>query len=464
MKKLHFNSIFSRYFWVLALIDLIVIQFSQSTFDSGDSVLHYLHAKQAIQYPRYFLEHWSKPLFVLLAAIPASFGFWGMKLFNSWCVLMATWFAFKYLKNETPWAWLVIPFCLFAPEFFLSQASGLTEPLFSAVLMVSIYLWKEQKVGWALILASFLPFVRSEGWFVLPLFGLAAILSGKWKQLLWLITGHLLYGLAGFMVDGDFLWMFHENPYQGIEPKYGNGEWNHYLLQTPFLLGIPLTFFFAIGLVKAFQELKTVVLFKSSADRLLLIYGITVAFFAAHSIFWHFGLFHSYGLKRVFIAIIPLMAIMGFNGVNLLLSWITHQKVKSAVVLVVISLVVIFPFTPNKTGFGLPETFQPESSQDLIRQTAMWYQSSPYKKFRISYGNHYFAMAFKKDMDNPKEVIPIGKVITSEIPPLTIIFWDNYFSATDQGVEASALEQGPYRLLRAFSDSQGNEIRAYLKE
>lgn len=457
------NSIFKKGFLLIALADILFILTSNSTFDSGDSVLHYLHAKQAIQYPRYFLEHWSKPLFVLLAALPAQAGFVGMKIFNALCVLSAAWFAFKYLEKKHELAWMVIPFVLFMPEFFLSQASGLTEPLFSALLMLCIYLWSEKNWKSALILASFLPFVRSEGWFVLPFFGLIALLSGQWKHIFWLLTGHLVYGLAGGIALGDFLWMFHQNPYQGIEPKYGSGHWSHFLVQTPYLLGIPLSLLFAAGIlsqsIRIFREIRL----PAYWEQILLVYGITIAFYVAHSLFWQFGLFHSFGLKRVFIAVLPLVGIICVEGASFVLKLVPpNLKIWSASALTVI--VIFFPFSDNKTGFLLPDSFELQPSQNLVRQTSMWYLSSPYKKYRVAYGNHYFGMTLHKDMDNPDEVMPIGKVLSNEMPAQTLILWDNYFSVTDQGVDESWLLQNGYRHLRTFEDTTGNKIMAFWKE
>lgn len=461
LEKLYFNSFFKKWFWLLALLDILAIQFSQSTFDSGDSVLHYLHARQALRYPHYFLEHWSKPLFVLLAAIPASFGFWGMKLFNSICVLGATWFAFKLLEKRTELAWMVFPFSLAAPEYFLSQASGLTEPLFSTLLMASLYAWDQKKFPLSLIIASFLPFVRSEGWFVLPFFAAMALFSENRKSALWLITGHLIYGVAGWLADGDFLWMFHENPYQGIEVKYGSGHWSHYLLQTPFLLGIPLTLLLVSGMFKPFRQLKSFSLKSLFSVDFMFIYGITLAFYVAHSIFWHFGWFHSFGLKRVFIAVIPLMIIIAVYGMEWIIQSISNLRLKRAFTAVCAAVVMVFPFTPNQTGYDLPATFQLEPSQKLIGKVAEWYRHSPYKDLRIAYGNHYFAMILKKDMDNPNEVVPIGKVLNGQIPRSTIIFWDNYFAESDQGVSIDKMEQAQYPLLHVYKDSLGNEIRVY---
>ena len=52
------------------------------TGDEGDSVFHFLYSKHAFEHPENFLNHWAKPVFVLITAPVAQFGFIAMKIFN----------------------------------------------------------------------------------------------------------------------------------------------------------------------------------------------------------------------------------------------------------------------------------------------------------------------------------------------------------------------------------------------
>jgi hypothetical protein len=239
-----------KWFCLILMANLVVVLWSQSTFDGGDSILHYLHAKQSWHYPKYFLSHWSKPFFVLLASPFAQFGFAGIKVFNTLCVAIAALFAYLIASKNTNFGWVVILFLYFAPEYFLSQASGLTEPLFSTMLIIAVWSYLDKRVVLSFLIASFLPFVRSEGWLVAPVFGLVTLMDGRYKSVIWLTAGHVLYGIAGLFYYHDFLWMFHQNPYQGIEEKYGSGDILHYLVQTPYMIGIPGTILMGIGLLR----------------------------------------------------------------------------------------------------------------------------------------------------------------------------------------------------------------------
>ncbi|MFT6384975.1 MAG: hypothetical protein ACJAQR_001813, partial [Bacteroidia bacterium] len=63
----------------IILLDIVLVYFVPNTFDNGDSIKHYIEAHQAWHTPHYFLDMWSKPIFILLASPFASLGWWGMK-------------------------------------------------------------------------------------------------------------------------------------------------------------------------------------------------------------------------------------------------------------------------------------------------------------------------------------------------------------------------------------------------
>jgi hypothetical protein len=450
------NLKMAKWFWLIVIIDLIIIQLSTSTFDSGDSVLHYLQAKQAFHYPKYFFDHWSKPLFVLLSSPFAFWGFAGMKLFNCLCVLLSIWLIFKLSAEKSTIAWIIVPLGFFVPELFWSQASGLTEPLFAFILTLSIYLYIKNKRGLALIIVSFLPFIRSEGWLILPLFAFAELINKRLKHIVILTVGHVVYGIIGWIVYTDFFWMFHQNPYQGVEEKYGSGALFHFIEQTPYLLGFPVAVFFILGLSFALIRLKS----KFSTTQInatLLVYGTVVIFYIAHSLFWYWGLFHSFGLKRVFIAVIPLILLIGLEGLERFLLLFPSNKTRSRLVGIITIMVLVFPFTKNKMALGLPQKFNLTPEQVVINETVDWFQTSEYKYNTVSYANHYFAMSLGVDMDNPEKVLALGLAKQKYLHKGTIVFWDSYFAPSDQGVEQSFFKDNDdYKWIRNFETNNGN--------
>ena len=65
---------------VLLLTTIVVIVgqwLSTGVTGETDSITHYQIARYAFKYPEYFLNHWGKPLFTILASPLAQFGYLG---------------------------------------------------------------------------------------------------------------------------------------------------------------------------------------------------------------------------------------------------------------------------------------------------------------------------------------------------------------------------------------------------
>ena len=76
--------------------------------------------------------------------------------------------------------------CLFtyaAPDYFLMQFSGLTEPLFGLVLVGSVALMMTGRPGWSAALISWLPFVRSEGFILIGIWVVYLAWQRHWRYL-----------------------------------------------------------------------------------------------------------------------------------------------------------------------------------------------------------------------------------------------------------------------------------------
>ena len=191
---------------IYAILAALVIIFFDGNGDSGDSTQHYLFAKFAPQHPAHFFEHWAKPIYVLLACPFAQFGFTGIKIFNALVTLGTLFFTIKTIEklgihNSIIGGILLI--C--SPLCFVLTFSGLTEPLFGLLTILSIYLVLEDKLIIACIGASFLPFVRSEGLIILGVFGLFCLYKREWRCIPLLLLGHVVYSIAGFFFYKDFL-------------------------------------------------------------------------------------------------------------------------------------------------------------------------------------------------------------------------------------------------------------------
>lgn len=291
-----------------------------TTFDSGDSIQHYLISRYSWQHPALFLNHWGKPVFTILSSPFSQLGFKGIEVFNCLVAVLSAYCCFLSAKRlALPYSYLIVFILFGAPVFFQSMYSGLTEPLFALFLVAGFYYIVAEKLRTALILISFLPLVRTEGFIILIIYGAYLVYEKKWTKLPWLAFGTCLFSIIGYPYYKDVLWIFHENPYtSGTLDNYGKGNIAHYFSQFLFVTGIPYTLLVVGGLL-----LFGVTLVKNSVWKKIknpidffILYGCFLGYFFAHVVFWSQGLFHSFGMSRVLIAILPLGALIAMRALN----------------------------------------------------------------------------------------------------------------------------------------------------
>ncbi len=432
---------------------LLTIRFFDGTADAGDSILHYLFARYAPQHPELFFDHWAKPLFVLLSCPFAQFGLNGIKLFNLLVTLFSIYLTFLScdllkIKNN-----LVLPLLvIFAPYVYIQTFSGLTEPLFALFLITGIYFILKQKTAVAAIIISFMPFVRSEGLIIMGVFALFFIFRKEWRCLLLLLCGHVCYSIAGYFVYHDFLWVFGKIPYARLSSAYGSGGLGHFVTQLIYVTGVPVYVLFWLGVVSyipAWIRKKE----KIISVNTWLVLGCTVAFIAAHSLFWVLGIFNSMGLKRVLIGIMPLIAIISLHGFNM----ISEQKfisknLKRIIQLIVALYICIFPFTKNPAALNLKKDLSLEQGQICASEVTSYIISNckPYGK--IYYAYHYFSVTFGIDHFDKAKHLELREENLDERSRGDLIIWDNWFARYSIGITPEYLEGIPgMRKIKDFS-------------
>ena len=146
--------------WTLTFIFLIsVALILDGTYDTGDGVVHYLMSRFCFKHPELLLDLWGKPIFTLVSAPFSQFGMKGITVFNITCGMLSAVCSFKIAKlMQLKYAWTVLFFCIFAPIYFGVLNSGLTEPLFSLLLVFSILKAFEGKHVFAAFIFSLAPF------------------------------------------------------------------------------------------------------------------------------------------------------------------------------------------------------------------------------------------------------------------------------------------------------------------
>ncbi|MEP7194879.1 MAG: hypothetical protein ABI851_00050 [Saprospiraceae bacterium] len=297
------------------------------TGDDGDSIMHFLYAKYAFVHPENFFNHWAKPIYVFLMAIPAQLGFTAVKIINISLMTMTMFFTFRIgSKMQINPNYVTSLFFIGAPLVISTTLSGLTEPLFAFWLSWCLYFAFNNRLLLSTILISFLPFVRSEGLILMVVFLFFLIFKKAWQKIPFLLTGHLVMGLIGYPIYKDFFWTITKNPYTATQnTSYGHGSWDYYFVNFSHSFGEFITIALIVGI--SFALLKVLgFLFRKTTfkyEELFLIYGMFAAFIIAHTIFWALGLFNSFGLLRVLVGVIPLIALIGGTAIA---NWLNYAK------------------------------------------------------------------------------------------------------------------------------------------
>ncbi|MBI3501125.1 MAG: hypothetical protein HY063_04965 [Bacteroidetes bacterium] len=441
-----------------SLIAGFTIYFFDGTGDAGDSVMHYLYAKYAPVHPELFFHHWAKPLFVLVASPFAQFGFTGIKIFNALVSLTTIFLTYKIccelkIKN----AIIVAIILIFTPLYYILAFSGLTEPLFALFLSAGIYAVLKEKYILSCLLISFLPFVRSEGLIIIGIFVLYLLLKRKWKFLPLLLAGHVVYSIAGFFVYHDLLWVFTKIPYAGFSSPYGSGGIFHFAKEMIDVVGVPIYFLFGIGtLVMIWMLLKK----KLSLElQVLVLFGFIV-YFSAHSLFWYFGIFGSMGLKRVLLGIVPLIAIISLEGFNFITEKISEKnkmwgKISYSLL---ISYVIIFPFTPNPSAIIWKNDMMLSAEQQCAIQIANFIIQQKGKEHRFIFMAPYLSEVLNIDCFDKSKKLDLTNENLSQLKKDDIIIWDNWYSVVEGGVTKEQLNNNT-NLINFYNANFADEKR-----
>ena len=465
------------------LADIVVIQIIsavlllslailfQGTGDDGDSVLHFLKAKYAPTRPELFFDHWGKPFYTLLAFPWAQFGFFGIKLFNIVNILLAQYWIYCIAERlQFRFAWLPSLLYILCPISTYYTLSGLTEPLFANLFSLAVLLIMQKRIGVAMMLMSFLPFVRSEGLIVVIISSVYLLFEKQFKYIPYLALGHLLYAIAGMSTyDGDFLWPFTKIPYPADKAFYGKGPWFHFTQNMPQVTGILGAILLWLGccyvlvlVLKFFKrELKS-----EESVFLFFIYGSFLGFLFFHSYAWACEKFNSFGLVRVFIAVLPMMAVIMTQTVE----WIYNQwkfKYFNFGLGLYLFLISILLFAPNHKYSASFWKFS-ESSGQLAMKEAVDFISQSIPKWKdqeliTSSMNYYFYSNQDPDRRGNSHISAIKLFKTFKRN--TILIWDDWYSVIEHKVQLEDIRKDSLwqelKTIECTSD-KGNKSKAVI--
>ncbi|MDX5324858.1 MAG: hypothetical protein LPK80_01235 [Bacteroidota bacterium] len=349
--------------WMLTIVIL-----QPNIADTADGLSHYFLARFLPQSPSNALDHWGKPIFTLLAALPAQWGVKGVMTMNA--IFISTSGFLLYLTSKQ----LGLRFSFLAPLLLVlsngvmnTVMGGLTEPTF--VLFLSLILYSGLKKRWSTtyILTGSLILIRPEAVIVIPLVLIWGMTKGKIRQIPWVGLIPFLFTFYGVLVyDLNIHWIFSSQPYH-VQSIYGNGTWEHYFIKWRIFTSPTLGFLFLLGII----------LWRKPWREAIPLVGIPLGILGLHIFLWRFGLMGSAGLPRTLVTALPCMVVVGINAFEPL-----KGKHKSILAYAVIIWVIIDFLRYNRypKGRSVPDRTAMELSEKINsfidESSEVWYQYS----------------------------------------------------------------------------------------
>jgi len=445
----------------------IILILSSGTFDSGDGISHYLISRYSWHHHHLFLDDWGKPLFTMLSSPFAQFGLKGITFFNILCGLAASYFAYRIAeKLAIPFPYLAIIFTFSAPIYFSVVNSGLTEPLFSLMLILCIWLIMNQRYYLSAIVFSFLPFVRPEYIFVLPLFIFYFILKRKYLANFLLPAGTIVISIIGFFYYKRLFWLISQNPYSETNSQtYGSvrGDLLSYIAPYRDITGIALTILIILGIVwfAGASYLK-----KSNKnpeendyylEEVLLIFGSFVNIFLGHTVVWATGIFPTLGLLRYMAPLIPLASIIALRGLHLINMGTDILKIPRLKGIIAACFALLVLYSPYALWYKIP--FKLDSEDVVIKKATDWLKQSPNTDKKVFYLAPYITPCLNID---PYDTSKRGELWSmnsrhpdQDMPHGSIMIWDSHFGPNEGKIKLDTLMKNPnLTLLQKFSPEE----------
>jgi hypothetical protein len=432
------------FFSSFILLQVFFLLFGESAYGYGgaDNIAHYQIAKYSFKYPELFLDLWGKPVYTTFLAPFALIGYKAAKAFNLFVAVITLLLTSKIAKKLYPGSSLItIVLIAFAPVYFLLAISCLTEVLFSLVLVAAVYFFIHNRFALSAVILSFIPFVRSEGFVLLPIFALAFVLQRSYRSILFLAVGAVFYSIIGYFVFGDILWIINKQPYSLGESIYGSGSLFHFIKNSNSIFGIPLTILIVAGLFYwGYDVIRNFSLRSQNTILFIIIAGSWMTFFAAHSYVWWKGTGGSLGLIRVMGGIIPLAALTGMKIFGFVSEKLKSKNITYTIFSVFALFQIVLMFTQNNL------MLKADPTEQLIKKSADYIRYNEEGK-KVFYFNPLLIHFLEID---PYDITKCNWWVADKQQPSNtlewgdLLVWDAHFGPNEGGVQFENLEKDPF--------------------
>lgn len=413
----------------------------------NDNYNHYLIAKYSLIHPYLLIDQWGKPIFNITFSIVAYLlGIKGVIFLNLLLAIstgVLGYHAAKKLGFKYPVFTFV--FIVFAPVFFRHTLTSLTEVYGAFLLMLFIFTYLNKRYILAAVIASLLPFIRSEGFILLSIISCYYLIAKHYKQFLFLSAGSLVFTIIGYLGTGNIWWILGDNPYVNAkELAYGSGSFMHYISHFHQILGVPGTILFLIGSIVLIREFLSKKSDKDNLFQLLVLLGGFWAFTLVHSYIWWKGVMGSAGFLRVFVAIIPLAALVANKG----LTWLLNSyKVKRlafilafTVVITILNVFIVYRF-PIKIHKG----------DAHLLKVANWLKQRDLNEVKKYHMLPVLNLYLNTDPFNNTKFEYLWSLDYNYVPDSAIVIWDAVLAPNEGKVNRKQLEENGFIMIQSFA-------------
>lgn len=436
--------------FVLSLVALYFIKYQSSGVEGGmDSWSHFLISKYAPRHPELFLDQWNKPVFTVLTTLFCQNTIDSLITFNIYCVLIGALLIslsvhYKGFRNS----WVLIPFIVFMPELFLNTVSGLTEPLSLLLVAVFIWLWTSGNYRSAMILAGFLPFVRTEGFVIDGAILIWAVYDKRYKAMPWILLGLVFMDLLGYAITGHPFWIVTDNPYWRFEMDGafdpGSGDLMHFIHLSRSMFGLVLIVLAILGLLTIVVQL-----FRKDKPNSLFVFAALafVFYFSAHTLIYYFGILGSHGLTRPMALLAPFVGLIAFYPIDFFLKKAGHVWRMSVFTLIALSVIWV---GYAETKFPKPHRYDQvaipfDRTQIGFVKAGNWLRDNGLLDRVIVHQSPFFNCIFDKDPYDPKSSYYIWSIDQANdwSEDGTIVIWDGWSAKREGNMPLEWLQKNP---------------------
>lgn len=409
----------------------------------GDAVTHFENFRTGAIDIKNILHPWARPAYAFVN-IPASLlGLLPSRFFHlaiSSVAFLQTYYHARELGLRN--AVLVIPFCAFQPFVLVLSADTMTEMPFALVSIALLRLWHHRKYALFAALVGVSPLIRPEGFFFGAALGLLFLfqyptglaLMERWATASLGMAGMLIWMGAGAIWASDWLYFYHTWPW-GTTLQYGHGEWYHFVIYLPFIIGVVYLPLWVCGTIVAVRRRE---LWPSQVMWWLI--------FLVHSVLWAQGWMGSYGLLRIIACVAPPAAIVVLAGWNVMVSGLGLGVVSGRIMAAIMFLlamntallqnVLMFENHFGRTSLALVPSFRKYVAE------APWFFVSEPTPIALS-GLH---------CDDPRRLSPQKFGMDKHeffrsLPKATVGFWDDHHGRFATGVSCEDLLEMGYEML-----------------